>query len=143
MSDDEVRRAFLRLADPFGTRPRAVLLSVSLSFVAAYAALRLAGGHRTTVIVLAVLFAAVYGGISRHARRSAARLSAPEARARFEAKARGALGTAALLPVRGFLWAALGAWAAAAATGLLPFGLLEDPHAQLFLAGASFLFTVR
>jgi hypothetical protein len=143
MNDDEVRRAFLRIADPFGTRPRAVLLTVSLSLVAGYAALRLAGGHRTAVIALTVLFTVIYGGLSHRARRSAAVLTPPEMRARFTSKARGTLQTAALLPVRGLLWAAFGAWAGAAATGLAPFALTDDRDSLAFIAGAAALFTAR
>ena len=143
MTDEEVRSAYRRVADPFGTRPRAVLLSVSLTLVAGYAALGLSGGHRKTVIALTVLFAAIYAGLSHRARRSAAGLTAAEVRARFESKARGTLRGAAVLPVRGFLWAAFGAWSGAAALGLAPFGLIEEQEARAFLAGAALLFTVR
>ncbi len=140
LPEEELRRAYLRAADPIGTPARRAFLAIGLLVVALYARLHVAGPWGTLVLVLVPVTAAVYAGLSLRVRAIAARATAAEVRVRFLDRADSTLARAPALPVRAFLWGGLGAWAWTSVLAGVPFLLGEDRPLTLFVGAAGVLF---
>lgn len=143
MTDEGVRGAYRRLADPLGTPLRAGLLVVALGLVAAFGLMRSASLQRNAILGFTVATAAVYLFLSFRARRTAAETDPAALRHLFLDLAQRRLRVAGSLPVRGVMWGALGAWSLAASVDLGRFPLFEDPAIQRFFGVAGLLFAAR
>jgi hypothetical protein len=137
--EEDLRRAYLRVADPIGTPARRAVLAVGLLLIALYARLHLGGVYGIVVLVLVPVVAAVYAGLSMRVRFLAARGTAAGVRGRFLAKAGSTLERAPALPVRVLLWGGLGVWAWTSVFTGLPFLLGTDAAMTLFAGAAGVL----
>ncbi len=133
LTERDLRRAYRRVADPFGTPWRAGILVVALAGIALYAHHHLRGRLQVVILVLTPAATLLYAAVSFRVRRFASTGSPEAVRDRFAARARAVLKGALWNPFRTLVWGGLGCWAWAETLGWTAFPFDRDVFEALFV----------